>query len=99
MYKDLADAVESMKEKGFTFTYKISEDNITCEELNKEFDVENLKIIESYSQDAGTDPGSESKVYAIESTDGTKGTLVIGFGMYSDPTKAKLIDRLLKNKS
>ncbi|XWN37821.1 MAG: hypothetical protein ROO71_02615 [Balneola sp.] len=96
MYKDLADAVESMKEKGFTHTYKIDENAITCEELEREFDIDNLKIVDSYSHDSGTDPGSESTVYSIESNDGVKGTLVLGFGMYSDPTKAKLIDRLLK---
>ncbi|MBO6620649.1 MAG: hypothetical protein JJ892_11180 [Balneola sp.] len=96
MYKDLADAVESMKENGFTHTYKITETAITCTELEREFDIENLSIVDSYSHDTGTDPGSESTVYSIESNDGVKGTLVLGFGMYSDPNKAKLIDRLLK---
>lgn len=95
MYNDLADAVESMKEKGFTHSYKLSENTITCEELEREFDVENLKIVDSYSHSSDTDPGSESSVYSIESKDGIKGTLIIGFGMYSDPTKAKLIDKLL----
>jgi hypothetical protein len=98
MYKDLADAVESMKEQGFTHTYKISEDKITCEELEKECEVDDLTIIGSYTQNQGTDPGSESTVYSIQSKNGIKGILVIGFGIYSDPTKAKLIDRLL-NKS
>jgi hypothetical protein len=96
MYKDMADAVESMKEKGFTHTYKISENAITCEELEREFDIENLSIVDSYAHDSGTDPGSESTVYSIESNDGVKGILIMGFGIYSDPNKAKLIDRLLK---
>lgn len=95
MYNDLADAVESMKEKGFTHSYKLSENTITCEELEREFDVDNLEIVDSYSHSSDTDPGSESSVYSIESKDGIKGTLIIGFGMYSDPTKAKLIDKLL----
>ncbi len=99
MYKDLADAVESMKEKGFTYTYKIDENNITCEELEEIFQVSQLTIIDSFAQDSGTDPGSESTVYAIESETGIKGTLVIGFGMYSDPTKAKLIDKLLNKNN
>lgn len=95
MYKDLADAVESMKEKGFTHTFHISESAVTCEELEKEFDVNHLTIVDSYSHDTGTDPGSESTVYSIESNDGIKGILIIGFGIYSDPSKAKLIDQLL----
>lgn len=97
MYKDLADAVESMKEQGFTHTYQINEDTISCEELEKEFDIEDLTIVSSYTQNQGTDPGSESTVYSIRSKNGIKGILVIGFGIYSDPTKAKLIDQLLNN--
>ncbi len=97
MYNDLADAVESMKEKGFTHTYKISDNTITCNELEREFNIDELKIIDSYSHNKGTDPGSESTVYSIESKDGIKGILVIGFGMYSNPDKAKIIDSLLKN--
>jgi hypothetical protein len=96
MYNDLADAVESMKEKGFTHTYELSDNAITCSELEQEFDIDNLRIVDSYSHNTGTDPGSESTVYSIESTSGIKGTLIIGFGMYSNPNKAKLIDRLLK---
>lgn len=97
MYTDLADAVESLKEKGFNHTFELGTDCITCEELKSEFTVDDLKILESYSFDQGTDPGSESSVYAIESKNGTKGTLILSYGMYVDPEKAKLIDRLLKS--
>lgn len=97
MYNDLADAVESMKEKGFTHSFKISENAITCTDLNRNFDIDELTIIDSYSHQTGTDPGNESTVYAIESKDGIKGTLIIGFGIYSNPQKANLIDKLLTN--
>ena len=98
MYRDLADAVESFKEKGYTHNFIFEDNSITCEELDQSFTIDDLKIVESYNQDAGTDPGSESTVYALEATDGTKGTLIIGFGIYSDPTKAKIVDALLKSK-
>lgn len=97
MYKDLADAVESLKEKGFNHTFQLGNNCITCEEVDKEYTVDDLKILESYSFDQGTDPGSESSVYAIESKNGIKGTLITSYGMYVDPDKATLIDRLLKS--
>jgi len=87
-----------MKERGFTNTFEIDENVITCEKLKKEFDIDHLSIIDSYSHNIGTDPGSESTVYSIKSDDGIKGILVIGFGIYSNPKKAKLINRLLNNK-
>lgn len=99
MYNDLADAVESMKEKGFTHTFEISDDVITCSNLDRNFNIDELTIIDSYSHHKGTDPGNESTVYSIESKDGIKGILIIGFGMYSNPKTANLIDKFLNNNS
>ncbi|MFD2532582.1 hypothetical protein [Gracilimonas halophila] len=96
MYNDLADAVESLKDKGFDHTYELGDNCITCKELDVEYSTDNLTIVETHSFDQGTDPGSESSVYAIKSDNGVKGTLIMSYGMYVDPDKAKLIDRLLK---
>ena len=96
MYKDLADAVESLKEKGFTHAYELGNDCITCKELDKEYSPDDLSIIETHTFDQGTDPGSESTVYAIESENGVKGHLIMSYGKYVDPEKAELIDRLLE---
>ena len=97
MYKDIADAVESLKEKGYTYSYELDDNAINCRELGKKYDVEELSIVESYTHDTGTDPGSESTVYAIESDSNERGLLIIAYGVYADPQKAKLIDRLLRN--
>ncbi len=97
MYNDLADAAESLKEKGYTHTFELGDDCITCKELSVEYTADDLKINESYSFDQGTDPGSESSIYAIESAKGIKGTLIISYGMYVNKDKASLIDRLLKS--
>lgn len=99
MYNDLADAVESMKEKGFTHTFEISDNIISCSNLDRTFNIDELTIIDTYSHQSGTDPGNESTVYSIVSKDGIKGILIIGFGMYSNPKTANLIDELLKNNA
>ncbi|MEX0722490.1 MAG: hypothetical protein WD053_01365 [Gracilimonas sp.] len=99
MYNDLADAVESLKDKGFDHTYELGDNCITCKELDVEYSVDDLKIVETHSFDQGTDPGSESTVYAIESKKGVKGTLIMSYGMYVDRDKAKLIDCLLKDQN
>jgi hypothetical protein len=95
MYKDLADAVESFKEKGFDHVFELGEDNITCKSLKATYTTDELSIIESHNFDKGTDPGSESTVHAIKADDGVQGILVISFGKYVEPGKAKVIDRLL----
>ena len=39
-----------------------------------------------------SDPSDESVVYAIESRDGTRGTLVDAFGVYSDPAVGDFVE-------
>ncbi len=95
MYKDIADAVESLKEKGFTYTYELDGKFISCAELEHKYVADEVKIVESHIFDSGTDPGSESTVYAIESHKGIKGLLIVAYGVYADPEKARLIDKLL----
>lgn len=97
MYNDLADAVESLREKGYDHTFELGNEYITC--MNKEirYTPDDLKIVESHAFDKGTDPGSESSVHAIESKEGLKGILIISYGIYVDPDKARLLDQLLKS--
>lgn len=97
MYKDLADAVESFKEKGYTNIFGLEDDCIICGSLDKEFSPDELTIVESHSFQQGTDPGNESSLHAITTESGDKGLLIISYGMYVDPGKAAVIDRLLSN--
>jgi hypothetical protein len=97
MYKDLADAVESLKEKGFDHTFELGDDHITCKSLNAEYSPDDLSILESHSFDKGTDPGSESTIHAIQSSNGVKGILILSYGVHVDPSKAKLINRILRS--
>lgn len=99
MYKDLADAVESLKEKGFDHVFELGDDHITCSTTNDKYTPDELSIVESHSFGQGTDPGSESTVHAIKSEKGVNGVLILSYGVYVDPSKAKLIDQLLKSAS
>ncbi|MDZ7756317.1 hypothetical protein [Rhodohalobacter sp.] len=38
MYKDLAEATEALKEKGFDHTFELGTDCITCKTLDIEYD-------------------------------------------------------------
>ena len=41
-----------------------------------------------------SDPDDMSIVYAIESRDGTRGTLVDAFGVYSNPAVSRVLERV-----
>lgn len=99
MYEDLADAIESLKEKGYDNSFTIENQAIECTDLGKKFAADELKIVKKYNRNLDSDPGSEATVYALVADDGTKGIMVIGFGMYSDPQKSRIINELLKNST
>ena len=96
MYTDLAEATEALQQKGFDHTFELGNKHISCKELDTQFFPDDLKILETHAFDQGTDPGSESTMYAIESDSGVKGTLIISYGKYVDRDKAKVIDKLLQ---
>jgi hypothetical protein len=96
MYNDIADAVESLRKEGFVLSFEIEDHHITAKEKDLNLTPDQIDVVKSYTHDAGTDPGSESTVYALETKSGHKGLLVVAFGMYADPSKASLIDKLLK---
>jgi len=96
MYNDLAEAVEDLKEKGIR-------DLSTEEKIGKDIQsgkvppqLKNMKIIETFRFEEGTDPGSESTLYLLELPDKSKGFIILSFGMYKDPEKAAFIEELNK---
>lgn len=97
-YDDLADAVEDYKQEGYEQTFEIKNNHIYCKNVDREYDVDEVKIIKSYRHERMTDPGTDSTVFALEASDGTKGLLVAGYGMYVDQDKAEIIDALMKNQ-
>lgn len=97
MYTDLADAVESLKEQGYTHVFGLEDDCIKCNSLKTEFTPDELSVVESHFFDHGTDPGSESSVHAITTESGVKGLLIVSYGMYVDRAKAEIIDRIIKS--
>lgn len=98
MYEDLADAVEDFKEKGFTHTFEIEGNKIVCKDLDVKYYPGDVKIIESYRHERGTDPGTDATIFAIKSSTGIKGILIAGYGMYVDNEKAQLIDKLMHDQ-
>jgi hypothetical protein len=98
MYTDLAEAVEELKKRGFNNLFEPDDDAFYCSKIDLREKVQNMKIVETWQFDQGTDPGDESTIYALETKDGVKGYIVISFGMHIDPRKAELIDQLIKSQ-
>ncbi len=95
MYKDLAHAVEELKNNGIENLFIKDDDQYLKNLLSK---VSHMQIVNCYEFDMGTDPGDESSLYIVETPEKEKKYVVISYGAHVNPNKAKFIDALLKKQ-
>ncbi|MGH7300429.1 MAG: phosphoribosylpyrophosphate synthetase [Candidatus Rokuibacteriota bacterium] len=85
MMRTLSDAIERLANRGFTENFRVVGDRLLAFESGKTFGAHELIIREFQRFEGVSDPDDMAIVYAIESTDGTRGSLVDAFGAYSSP--------------
>ncbi len=93
-FDTLVEAINDLKERGFTHDFNLQEEVIECSHSGKRLSPREFEITETYRFEGESDPGDEMILYAIESKDGSKGTLVNAFGAYADSISADLIAKL-----
>jgi len=89
--------LEELKERGFTYDFNLTAHAL---ELHKDDGIrltlnpEDFTIVEFYRFEGMTDPSDTSILYAIESCDGLKGTLLSSYGVYADAMSNEMIQKL-----
>jgi len=89
--------LEELKGRGFTYDFNLTahalefhkEDGIKLNLSPDDFD-----IVEVYRFEGMTNPSDTSILYAIESCDGLKGTLLSSYGVYADAMSNEMIKKL-----
>ena len=93
----LVETLEDLKEQGFTYDFNLTAHSL---EIHKDDGIcltlspEDFDIVQVYRFEGMTDPGDMSILYAIESKDGLKGTLVSSYGVYADAMSSEMISKL-----
>ena len=89
--------LEELKERGFTYDFNLTAHAL---ELHKDDGIrltlnpEDFNIVEFYRFEGMTNPSDTSILYAIESCDGLKGTLLSSYGVYADAMSNEMIKKL-----
>lgn len=78
-------------DKGFKENFNADARGLVCSSTNKVYSPSEIDVVDYYRFEGITDPADMSVLYVIETSDGTKGTLVDAYGTYSDPEVAKII--------
>ena len=82
---DLQKCLNKLEAKGYTDQFRVENNllqSLTTPE--KKYKPEDVTAVNFYRFEGISDPDDMSILYAIETTDGSKGTLVDAYGNYSD---------------
>jgi hypothetical protein len=83
--RTVSSAIARLADRGFTAHFGVVGDRLRAFDSGKTFEADELIIRDVQRFEGVSDPDDMAIVYAIESSDGTRGSLVDAFGAYSDP--------------
>jgi hypothetical protein len=85
-------AIARLEREGFTQHFTVRNHVLRSADTGLTFGPHDIDIREFARYEGVSDPDDMSIVYAIESHDGARGTLVDAFGTYSDPAVSEFMD-------
>jgi hypothetical protein len=89
---DLDKCMNFLEEKGYTDQFRVEKKElVSLKESKKKYKPKDVKAVNFYRFEGISDPDDMSILYAIETCDGTKGTLVDAYGRYSDEATSQFM--------
>lgn len=93
-YDTLSEAIEGLKERGFTEDFQLSEKHLKCEERDEQYAPQQFEVVEVYRFEGMSNPDDNSVIYAIKTDNGRKGMLVDAYGAYAESLSLEMAQRL-----
>jgi len=90
--KSLTSCLAKVNQDGYTHDMKIENGVMQSLQTEKSYYPHELKVVNFFRFEGLSDPEDNAILYIIETNDGTKGTLVDAYGVYSDSE----IDKFMK---
>jgi hypothetical protein len=92
--RTLSATVEDLARRGYTEHFGIAGGLLRALGGGQAFGPNEVAIKEYHRFEGDSDPDEMAIVYAIEAVNGTRGTLVDAFGVYSSPAVSAFLDRV-----
>lgn len=93
-YPSLSVAINELKDEGYTVDYNLHDDGLESKHHGKIYTANEMKVVKYYRFEGMTNPGDNSILYVIETTDGRKGLLVDSYGAQSSSIPSDLLEKL-----
>ncbi|MGN6180101.1 MAG: phosphoribosylpyrophosphate synthetase [Mucilaginibacter sp.] len=91
-YATITEAINELKSQGYTCDFILADNQLTAD--GKSYAATDFEIVDLYRYEGNSDPGDEATVYALVSKNGTKGTLVTGYGASFDEASDETLRQL-----
>lgn len=95
---DLEKCLNKLEAEGFTDQYKVEKGRLCDLTNNKKYKPGDVKAVNFYRFEGISNPDDMSILYAIETSDGRRGTLVDAYGFYSDDETGEFINQIEVSK-
>ena len=92
--KTLASCINKLVLDGYEGNFKVTEEGLLSLATDKHYKPDQVHIVNFFRFEGASDPADNSILYAIELSDGTKGTLTDAYGPYGDAEVEKFIRKV-----
>jgi hypothetical protein len=93
-YESLIDALDDLRKRGYEADFATQTVCLYCGDLDLRLNPEEFNVDEVYRFEGNSNPDDAAVLYAISSSTGLKGTLVDGYGTYSDNVSFEMAKKL-----
>jgi hypothetical protein len=87
-------AIARLERAGYLANFRAEGDVLRVTGTARRYAAEDTFIHDYYRFEGVSDPDDMSVIYAVETGDGTRGTLIDAYGTYADPDIAALVNRM-----
>ena len=95
---DMEKCMSKLEAQGYTDHYKVEKGKLHDLSNDKKYKPKDVKAVNFYRFEGITDPEDTSILYAIETSDGRKGTLADAYGLYADEATSSFMQEVEINK-
>lgn len=91
---DMEKCLDKLENEGYTDQYKVEKGKLYDLTNNKKYKAKEVKAVNFYRFEGISNPDDMSILYAIETSDGRKGTMVDAYGLYSDDETGEFMNQV-----
>jgi len=93
-YDTLVEALNDLQARGYVHDFNLEKDRIYCKQLKMHYRPKEFTITEVHRFEGMSNPDDNSVLYAIETSNHDRGTLVDAYGTYAESVSDELLAKL-----